>query len=180
MNFFTYQKFLIFWQKLTSGSTNRKIFGAAVIVGMGVGLSKLASVVKELVVAWKFGTGDELDAFLIAFVVPSFINNVVAGSFNAALIPTYIQVQEKEGKKASQKLFSGAIVWSTGLLAITMLFMLTAAPLYLPRIATGFNAEKLDLTYKFLWALSPFLLLSGIHTTWIAVLNAGEDRKSVV
>lgn len=174
MNFFTYQKFLIFWQKLTSGSTNRKIFGAAVIVGMGVGLSKLASVVKELVVAWKFGTGDELDAFLIAFVVPSFINNVVAGSFNAALIPTYIQVQEKEGKKASQKLFSGAIVWSTGLLAITMLFMLTAAPLYLPRIATGFNAEKLDLTYKFLWALSPFLLLSGIHTTWIAVLNAGE------
>ena len=27
-----YQKYVDFWQKLTSGSTNRKIFGAAVTV----------------------------------------------------------------------------------------------------------------------------------------------------
>ncbi|MBD2184939.1 murein biosynthesis integral membrane protein MurJ [Planktothrix sp. FACHB-1355] len=169
-----YQKSLTFWNKLSSGSTNRKILAATLIVGVGLGFAKLISTFKELVVAWNFGTSDSLDAFLMAFVLPSFITNVVAGSFNAALIPTYIQVREKEGKEAAQKLFSGAIVWSCGLLAITTLIMLASAPFLLPKIASGFHPEKLDLTYKLLWALAPSIIFSGILTVWAAVLNAGE------
>ena len=169
-----HQKYLAFWHKLTSGSTNRKIFGAAITVGLGTGLVKVASVVKELVVAWKFGTADELDAFLIALVVPFFITTIVAGSFQAALIPTYIRVREQEGIEAAQKLFSGATVWSLGLLTITTILMLVLAPLILPLIARGFNPEKLDLTYKLLWVISPIILLSGVMTIWGAVLNAGE------
>lgn len=169
-----HQKYLAFWHKLTSGSTNRKIFGAAITVGLGTAFVKLASVVKELVVAWKFGTADDLDAFLIALVVPFFITNIIAGSFNAALIPTYIRVREQQGIKAAQQLFSGATVWSLGLLGITTILMLAAAPLYLPMIAAGFSPEKLELTYKLLCAIAPIILLSGISTIWCAILNAGE------
>lgn len=168
------QKFINFWKKLTSGSTNRKIFGAAVKVGLLTGLVRVAAVVKELVVAWKFGTGDTLDAFLIALLVPSFIINVVAGSFNAALIPTYIQVREQEGTKAAQRLFSGATVWGLGLLGITTILMVANAPLYLPLIAAGFSPEKLNLTLHLLYTIAPTLLLSGIVVIWGAVLNAGE------
>jgi putative peptidoglycan lipid II flippase len=127
------------------------------------------------VVAWKFGTGDDLDAFLIALVVPFLITNVIAGSFNAALIPTYIRVREQSGIKAAQKLFSGAIAWSLGLLGITTVLMLATAPLYMPKLAAGFSAEKLDLTYKLLWAIAPIILLSGTITIWGAILNAGEQ-----
>ena len=169
-----HQKYLAFWHKLTSGSTNRKIFGAAITVGLGTAFVKLASVVKELVVAWKFGTADDLDAFLIALVVPFVITNVIAGSFNAALIPTYIKVREHSGIEAAQKLFSGAIAWSLGLLGITTVLMLIAAPLYLPKMAAGFSADKLYLTYKLLWAIAPIILLTGMMTIWGAVLNAGE------
>jgi putative peptidoglycan lipid II flippase len=174
MKIWQYQKWLDFWKKLTSGSTNRQIFGAAVTVGIGTGFVKVASVGKELVVAWKFGTADDLDAFLIALVVPFLITTVIAGSFNAALIPTYIRVREQEGIKAAQKLFSGAIAWSLGLLGITTVLMLATAPLYLPKMAAGFSAEKLDLTYKLLCAIAPIILLSGTITIWGAVLNAGE------
>lgn len=168
------QKFLDFWNKLTSGSINRKIFGAAVTVGILTALVKVASVVKELVVAWMFGTGDTLDAFLIALLVPSFIINVVAGSFNAALIPTYIQVREQEGTKAAQRLFSGTTVWSLGLLGITTVLIVVTAPVYLPWIAAGFSPKKLDLTFHLLCMIAPTLLLSGTITIWSAVLNAGE------
>jgi putative peptidoglycan lipid II flippase len=169
-----YQKYVDFWQKLTSGSTNRKIFGAAVTVATGTALVKLVAIVKELVVAWKFGTADALDAFLMALLIPSFITNVVAGSFNAALIPTYIQVREREGIKAAQRLFSGATVWSLGLLTIATILMLFAAPLYVPRMAAGFSAEKLELTYKLIGAIAPSVFLSGVITIWSAILNAGE------
>lgn len=168
------QKISNIWNKLTSGSINRKIFGAAIIVAALTALVKVAAVVKELVVAWRFGTGDSLDAFLIAFVVPSFIINVVAGSFNAALIPTYIQVREQEGTKAAQRLLSGSTVWSLGLLAITTILMVFTAPLYLPLIASGFSPEKLNLTFQLLCITTPVVLLSGLIVLWGAVLNAGE------
>ena len=133
------QKFLNTWKKLTSGSINRKILGAAITVAVFAILVKLTAVVKELVVAWRFGTGDALDAFLIALLVPAFIITVVAESFNAALIPTYIRVRDQEGTKAAQRLFSGTTVWSMGLLGITAILIVLTAPLYLPYIASGFR-----------------------------------------
>jgi putative peptidoglycan lipid II flippase len=163
-----------YWRKITRGSVNRQIFGAAFTVGIGTALVKSIAVIKELVVAWKFGISDDLDAFLIALLVPSFIINVVAGSFPAALIPTYIKIREQEDKKASQKLFSGIIVWSLTLLGITTILMIVAAPLYLPFIATGFSSEKLSLTFHLLCTVAPIVLLSGIITIFSSVLNAGE------
>lgn len=174
MNMWRLRSLYDYWNKLTSGSINRKIFGAAVTVGLFTVLVKLVSMGKELVVAQRFGTGDELDAFLIALLIPSFIINVIAGSFNAALIPTYIQVREKEGKQAAQRLFSGVTIWGLGLLVITTILMLVTAPLYLPVIAAGFNRQKLELTFHLLYAIAPLIILSGINIIWSAVLNAGE------
>jgi putative peptidoglycan lipid II flippase len=174
MRIWQVQKLIDFWKTLTSGSVNRQIFGAAVTVALGTVLVKVAAGAKEMVVAWRFGTGDALDAFLIALVIPNFITVVVAGSFNAALIPTYIQVREQEGIKIAQRLFSGATVWGLGLLGITAILMLASAPLYLPQIAVGFSPEKLDLTFKLLWAVTPWVMLTGIFLIWGAVLNAGE------
>lgn len=168
------QKLIDSWKKLTNGSTNWRIFSAAVTVGLATALVKVASIVKELVVAWRFGTGDALDAFLIALLVPSFIINVIAGSFNSALIPTYIQVREQEGIQAAQRLFSGATIWSVGLLGITTVLIVVTAPLYLPLIAAGFSPEKLELTFHLLSIIAPVILLSGIIYIWAAILNAGE------
>ena len=168
------QKLLYTYRKLTSGSVNRKIFGAAVTVALMTMLVKVAAVFRELVVAWRFGISDALDAFFIALLIPSFIISVVAESFNAALIPTYIRVREQEGNQAAQRLLSGTIVWSMGLLGVTTILILATAPLYLPYLASGFTPEKIDLTFHLLCAILPNVLLSGIIVIWSAVLNAGE------
>lgn len=160
----------IYWNKLV----NRRIFRAAIMVASVTALVKVVAIVKELLVAWKFGTAESLDAFLIAFVIPSFVINVIAGSFNAALIPTFIRVREQEGSSSAQRLFSGATLLSIGLLLIITILILAVAPLYLPKIAANFSVEKLELTYRLLYALAPTIILSGIITVWSAVLNAGE------
>lgn len=165
---------LTLWRKWTKGSINRQIFTATIIIGLFTGLSKFASVGKELVVAWRFGTGDELDSFVMAMVIPSFITNVVAGSFSSALIPTYIKVREQQGYKAAQQLFSGIMTRALGLLFVTAIATAITAPIYLPLLASGFSVEKLDLTTRLLWSLSPSILLFGIINIWGGVLNAGE------
>ena len=94
------------WNRWTGASVNRSIFGAALIVAAFTVVAKLVSVAKELTVAGSFGTSDALDAYLIAFLLPSFTISVVAGSFNAALIPTFIKVRDRQGHEPAQRLLS--------------------------------------------------------------------------
>jgi len=155
-------------------SPGRKIFNAAASVAVCSGIAGLASTAKELAVARWFGRGDALDAFLIAYLLPSFLVNLVAGSFNAAMIPTFIQVREKEGKEAAQRLFSGVMVVSLVLLVTVSVMVGILAPYFLPLLGSGFSAAKLMLTRRLLYALLPFIVLSGLAVAWTAVLNAGE------
>lgn len=159
---------------LKGGSHNRNIFAAAVIVGLATVLVKLASLVKELFVASTFGRGDELDAFLIAFLVPSFAINVIGGSFNAALIPTFVEVRDKHGREAAQRLFSNVVLMSSALLIGVSIVLALLAPFLLRYLGSGFSAEKLALTERLFFTLLPILLINGLATTWGAVLNAGE------
>lgn len=159
---------------LKGGSHNRNIFAAAVIVGLATVVVKLASLAKELIVASTFGRGDELDAFLIAFLVPAFAINVIGGSFNAALIPTFVAVREKQGREAAQRLFSNVVLMSSALLIGVSIVLALLAPFLLRYLGSGFSVQKLALTESLFFTLLPILLINGLATTWGAVLNAGE------
>jgi putative peptidoglycan lipid II flippase len=161
-------------QAPASLTPGRKIFNAAASIAVCSAIAALVTTAKELVVARWFGRGDALDAFLIAFLLPSFLVNLVAGSFNAAVIPTFIQVREREGREAAQRLFSGVMVVSLGLLVGVSILVGILAPYFLPLLASGFSPAKLILTRHLLYALLPFIALSGLAVTWTAVLNAGE------
>ena len=162
------------WWKLTRGSVTRKIFGAAIIVAILTLVTQIASVAKELTVATWFGTADCLDAFLIAFLLPTFVINVVAGSFNAAFIPTFIQITEKKSFEAAQDLFSNIMAWSIGLLITITLLLAFFAPYYLPVLGLGFSPAKLQLTRYMLLILLPVIFFKGLSQIWAGVLNAGE------
>jgi putative peptidoglycan lipid II flippase len=155
-------------------TTNRKIFEAAATVALCASLALLVSIGKELVVAHFFGRGDVLDAFLIAYLLPSFLIYLVAGSFSSAVIPTFIQVREAEGLEAAQRLFSSMLGWSLGLLVAVSAILAVLAPYYLPLLGSAFNPAKLILTRRLLWVLLPLITLSGCVVIWTAVLNAEE------
>jgi len=160
--------------RLTKKSTNYKIFNALVTVAILYGIAKVGAIAKELVVAWRFGTLDEMDAFLIAFLVPSFVINVVAGSFNTAFMPTYIRVRKQEGDEASQRLLSSVMIWGVAISAVTAVIVIVTSHFYLPVLASGFSQDKLNRARELLVMISPVIVFSGISTIWSAVLNAGE------
>ncbi|QLE45995.1 murein biosynthesis integral membrane protein MurJ (plasmid) [Nostoc sp. C052] len=162
------------WKEFTSHSINRQIFSAAIVVTTCTILVKVVAFYKESIVAWKFGTNDFLDAFLIATVVPNFIVNVIAGSLNEALIPTYIKIRDHESLKESEELLSGTFLCSLVLLAIMTLLIIATACFYFPWMTLGFNDEKLALTYKLFYVITPVVVFSGIITLFSAILNAGE------
>ncbi|MGH7181174.1 MAG: lipid II flippase MurJ, partial [Nitrospiraceae bacterium] len=106
----TVQVGLDWWGAWQKRSVNTSIFSAMVTVGGITICVKLAAGVKDVIIAMQFGTSDAFDAFLIAFVLPAFAINLIGGSLNAALIPTYVQVQTQEGTQAAQHLLSSVMV----------------------------------------------------------------------
>jgi putative peptidoglycan lipid II flippase len=162
------------WRALFAGSLNRRIFSAAVTIGVLTLVVKLVSMLKDMLVAARFGTGDALDAFVIAYMVPSYIINVLAGSFNAALIPVHVDVSENEGAAAAQRLFSGTGALSLATLLAATLCLGLLGPAILPLLCSGFGLEKVMLTERLFYLLLPTIVISGLLTSWEAVLNAGE------
>jgi putative peptidoglycan lipid II flippase len=137
-------------------------------------LVKVFGAAKEMVVAYRFGTADALDAFFIAFLLPSFAINVIAGSFNAALVPTFIQVRENKGMEEAQRLLSNILGLGLALLvAISIVFALTA-PTILPILGSGFSHEKLIFTRSLFFMLIPLLVINGFSSVWASIINAGE------
>jgi len=170
----SFRSFLSAYSNWKGSSINRRIMGATVIVAVLTGAAKFIFLAKELVIAWRFGTLDLLDAFLIAYAVPSFAVNLIAGSFNAALIPTYVQIREQEGHSTANTLYAAVMTLGILFLAICTGLIVLSAPFYLRMLASGFDQDKLRLTLNLLYVTSPVIVLSGITTIRGSVLNAGE------
>ncbi len=76
--------------KTESDSINQKIFRAALIIGLLTLLTRVGTIVKELAVARTFGRSDAMDAFLIAFLLPSFFVTLIMGAAGSALVPVFV------------------------------------------------------------------------------------------
>src|SRR5205823_4794358 len=162
-----------------SGSVNRRILAAILTVAGFSLVVKATATLKELAVAYRFGTGDAVDAFLIAFLVPSLAVNVVAGSLTAAFTPVYVQVRETQGVSAARRLFGSATAGSAALVLAVTCLLLTLTPFGLRSLGHGFSAEKLALTRSLFLLLLPIILLNAVVTLWSAALNAEHRFASV-
>ena len=168
------KKQIVRWNVWQAASTNRRIFSAMLIVVIMTGAAKLASAVKELVVAGYFGTGEMIDAFLIAFLLPMFAINVLAGSFSAAMMPTYIRTRDGAGAAAARQLFSSVMLLAVLFLIVTALLLAALAPALLPLLGSGFSEQTMALTQSLFYGLLPVLVLTGIGHLYATAMNAGE------
>ena len=153
-------------------STNRKIFRAALTIGLVSTVAKSGAVLKDLVVAHVFGRNDALDAFLIAFLLPAFVLNLVMGSLGSALIPVLVETKKNRGVEAEQKLLSSMMFLSMSVLILIAAVLGLFAPFYLPFLGSSFSRDKLLLTREILYCLLPFVVFSGLATFVSGVLSA--------
>ncbi len=155
--------------KAASRRGHWRVFGDAATVGALTSAAKLAGAVKVMVTARFFGTSDVLDAFLIAFLLPSFISDVVAGSFTPSLVPLLVRTQ------TAHHLIRGALAFAlSAMLAAAVGLGLTGRWL-LPLAGSSFSAEKLHLATALFFGLLFWLPMSACIATWRAVLNANRS-----
>lgn len=148
---------------------------SAGIVSIAIFLSRITGLVREMVMAQKFGAGFAYDAFLLGFRIPNLSRDLFAeGSLSAAFVPTFTYYLTKKTPQEAAAL-SNVVATATflfiGLLCVLgMIF----TPQLVWLLAPGYAAVpgKLDLAVHLTRIMFPFLLLVSLAAQAMGVLNA--------
>jgi len=151
---------------------SKTIASAAVILGAASLVSRLLGLVRDRILAGKFGAGDELDIYYTAFRIPDLVYSIlVLGAITAGFIPVFINYLQKDRNNAWH--LANSILNLIGISLIIVCFVLIIfAPWLIKLIAPGFSPEKISSTVELarIMFLSSFFL--GISTVLGGILRS--------
>ncbi|HSK08732.1 MAG TPA: murein biosynthesis integral membrane protein MurJ, partial [Vicinamibacterales bacterium] len=137
--------------------------------------SRVLGLIRDQVLAFFFGAGDEMDAFNVAFRVPNLLRDLFAeGAMTAAFIPTFTRYLRLDGREAAWRL--GNLVINTlavVTLGLALLGILFAGPL-VTLVAGKFREVpgKLELAVSLARLTFPFLTLVALAAACMGMLNS--------
>ncbi len=162
------------WVTWHNGSTNRKILAASGLLLLLTLVCKAAAAVRDVVTAYWFGTGDDLDALLIALTIPTFAIMALGRAAGSALLPTFTQVREESAPALADRLLRETTFWFLALLVVASIVMVFSSNVLIDLICPGFEPAKRILARDLMLILVPVVVLSGLTSLWNSVLNCGQ------
>lgn len=142
-------------------TTSYKMGIAALIMAGSVLLSRFMGLIRDKVISWEFGTTAEADIYFAAFVLPDFINYLLAGGYiSITLIPLLsnaFQKNEKNGWKFFSTVFSWALIGIIILTAIAWIFAYDLAKITAPGF-TKISQERLAFFLRIILPAQIFFL----------------------
>ncbi len=148
---------------------------SAGVIGIATMASRVLGLVRDQVLAFYFGAGDSMDAFLVAFRIPNLVRDLFAeGAMSAAFVPTFTKRLASDSREGAWRLANSvvnALLLVTG--ALVVLGIIFAEPLLSPFVQ-GFTVipGKFELTVRLTRVMVPFLTLVALAAVFMGALNA--------
>lgn len=148
------------------------LWSAAAVIGMLTLGGKAIGLVKEMLIAARFGTGPDLDAFLMALAIPTFAINVVVGVLPMALTPAFIAARDRGGLQDARQL-AGTAFRQTYRVMVVLALLLAGLSIVLAGLpGSGLTDAARDRIPLMALILIPFTVLQGASAAWTGVLAA--------
>ena len=148
---------------------------SAGVIGVATAGSRVLGLIRDQILAYFFGAGNDMDAFNVAFRVPNLLRDLFAeGAMTAAFVPTFTRYLRLHGRDAAWRL--GNLVVNT-LAAVTLALVLLGV-LFAEPLVTLFASEyrevpgKLDLAVSLARVTFPFLTLVALAAACMGMLNS--------
>lgn len=141
-----------------------KISRASILLAFFYLLSRVAGLLRDRVLAVRFGASDLLDVYYVSFNLPDLVFNLlVAGAISAAFIPVFVEYQSRKNGE-EWKLANNFL---NSLLLLTVLFsavLFALAPAVISLLAPGFLGPKKDLAILFtrVMLFSPLIFSASV------------------
>jgi putative peptidoglycan lipid II flippase len=124
---------------------SRKTIGiASIIYAVSILLSRLIGLIRESVIGRTLGGGAEADVYWSAFVLPDFLNYLLAGGvLSIVFIPIFSRYLANDDEAGGWIAFSNIANFLTALLIILTAAMWFLTPHITPYIQAGWSPERL-------------------------------------
>jgi putative peptidoglycan lipid II flippase len=149
------------------------ILRAAVAVGIGTVLVRIVTLGREFLIARQYGIGNDVDAFVVAFLVPTFLIAVLTDSLNQVLVPALSRASA-EDEAAGRRLVGNVLAASLAGLSAVCVAVGVAAPALVSLVAPGFDEDTRLLAARLLRLMLPIVGLGALASVWSAVLTSRE------
>lgn len=157
--------------QLLKGNAQAKLLSGAALAGLLTMGVKGVGFFKELFVAYRFGTSDELDAYLVALLVPALVAVSLGEALRNGMIPVYSIERRRLGEGADGLVSNLLWVGAGALLGVSLLLLLFGG-LLKSGLASGFPPEKQARSVALLHLLLPYVLFFGVATVLKGYLQA--------
>ena len=158
---------------MTTPSSRASTKAHALLVAVGILLSRLVGLVRDRIFAHYFGNSDAADAFRAAFRIPNFLQNLFGeGVLSASFIPVYARLHAEERHEEASGLAEAIfalLFFITTLLAVAGIL---ATPWLIDLIAPGFHGDKRLLTIRLVQILFPGAAMLVLSAWCLGILNS--------
>jgi len=146
---------------------------SSALVAFGILCSRLTGFIRQRFFAQYFGLSDSADAFMAAFRIPNFLQNLFGeGALSASFIPVYAALVAREEREEAARV-AGAVAALLALVTgVLVLLGVFATPLLVAVIAPGFEGEKRQLTIAIVRILFPGAGLLVLSAWCLGILNS--------
>lgn len=157
-------------RRLLTRSITLRTFGVVIVLA---GIAKISGLLKEMVVAARFGAGAPLDAYLFLFNILSTPASMWFSTISAVLIPHLIMLERRSPEEAAHfraefMMFATVIGVAVGLLSWLGLYAYVATGASgLGVAATGYAGDVLP----YLWLMVPLLFVAQYGSSCLMARN---------
>ncbi len=154
---------------------NKAVSHFAFKASLGSIISLTAGFGANVVIAWLFGAGAEMDAFLTALVVPGYLGGVLLSGLSFVFIPAFVE-DHASGREDDAWALVGTFFW---LITVILIALAVFGALFANQIlaisAPGLSPEKAQLSAAMLVILMFSVLPSGLDSLTSGIQNARGD-----
>ena len=146
---------------------------SAMLVGMGILISRIVGVIRQRVFAHYLGTSDAAGAFSAAFRIPNFLQNVFGeGALSASFIPVYAKLLAGGDKKEATRVANAVLTLLVFVTSVIVLVGVLTTPYFVNLFAYSFNPATRALTIRLVQILFPGAGLLVLSAWCLGVLNS--------
>lgn len=158
----------------STGPSLRRVGRSALILTGGSLAVQLVALGRELFVAAQVGLSRELDALLIALVLPLSLSGVLTSGTITALVPAYLEARSSAGPRQARRL-AGAVLTlvATGAILVTISLIAFAGPV-VAIAGPGLSEASRDSAVGYLRLLAPVALFSPVAGILTSLCQAEE------
>jgi len=158
-------------------NSNKAVKSAFIIVIFSLG-SKFLGFIRESLIAAKFGSSMESDAFFVALTATGLISKLLITTNSTTFIPVLAEIEVKEGRKDK-------VIHTNNMINIITLFSIILvilawffSPLIISITAKGFYGKQFELAVQLNRIGLPMILFSGVIGSLTGFLQSEQKYMS--